>query len=99
MPLKSMSLPGVKHHLRVLRALPQSPHAALMPPFVVGQGVHGLVAPTKHAWWIPDGPDTVDGCTETDVSGPGTPGDEPPTICPAPVAAVYPARGRSGASC
>ena len=37
-------------HLRVLRALPQSPHASLMPPFVVCQGVHGLVAPTKHAW-------------------------------------------------
>ena len=40
---------GTIAHLRVLRALPQSPHASLMPPFVVCQGVHGLGAPTKHA--------------------------------------------------
>src|SRR5215471_10526705 len=86
-------------HLRALRALPQSPHASLMPPFVVCQGVHGLVAPTKHARSIPDGPDAVDGYTETDASGPSTPGDGPPTICPAPVAVVYPALVRSGASC
>src|SRR6266705_2658272 len=29
---------GAVIHLRVLRALPQSPHASLMPPFVVCQG-------------------------------------------------------------
>jgi hypothetical protein len=50
-PAEQPAMPegGASPHLRVLRALPQCLHVSLLPPFVVCQGVHGLVAPTKHA--------------------------------------------------
>jgi hypothetical protein len=81
------------------RTYDPSPHISLTPLVAGGRNVGWLVVPARPAPRIPDAPDAVAGCTESDVSGAGRPARGPPTTCPAPVAAAYPAPVRSAASC
>src|SRR5262249_8891512 len=81
------------------RTYDPSPHISLTPLVAGGRNVGLLVVPARLAPRIPDAPDAVAGCTESDVSGAGMPARGPPTTCPAPVAAAYPAPVRSAASC
>src|SRR5262249_46134574 len=74
-------------------------HAFFMPPFAVCQGMHRLDGPASFAPWIPDAPDAVDDCRESGANGGGTPGDGPPTTCPAPAAAAAPAPTRAPPNC
>jgi hypothetical protein len=76
-----------------------NPNATFMPPFAVGQDVHGLAVPARLAQWIPDALDAVDDCIESGVNEGDTPGDAPPTNCPAPAAAASPAPTRSPTNC
>src|SRR6266849_1771879 len=70
-----------------------------MPPLAVCQGVHRLAVPARFARWLPDAPDAVADCRESGANGGGTPGDGPPTTCPAPAAAASPAPARSPTNC
>src|SRR5215831_15396874 len=81
------------------RTYDPSSHISLTPLVAGGRNVGLLVVPARPAPRIPDAPDAVAGCTESDVSGAGRPARGPPTTCPAPVAAAYPAPVRSAASC
>ena len=81
------------------RTYDPSPHISLTPLVADGRNVGLLVVPARSAPRIPDAPDAVAGCTESDVSGAGRPARGPPTTCPAPGAAAYPAPVRSAASC
>ena len=80
------------------RTYDPSSHISLTPLVAGGRNVGLLVVPARPAPRIPDAPDAVAGCTESDVSGAGRPARGPPTTCPAPVAAAYPAPVRSAAS-
>ena len=71
------------------------PYAFFKPPFAVCPGVHQLAVPARFAPRIPDVPDVVDDCIESGANEGGTPGDGPPTTCPAPAAAASPVPARS----
>ena len=65
-----------------------SPNATFMPPFAVGQGMHGLAVLAMRARWIPDALDAVDDCRDNGVNGGDTPEGESPIHCSAPAAAT-----------